>query len=772
MNARDVESQIAKIGKRELTTDEMLGLLESGGAPKRGNDMLRGAVFSPSVNVDDDYKPPSFPKSKEEVKFLTTVLQGNFLFSELSDQECNILVQAMQKETVNKDAIIIQQGDSGDFYYVVASGVVNYVLETAGNVGQCEKGGSFGELALLYDSPRAASCIAASDVVELWKVDQNTFRHVLASQAHKQQSNMKALLGKINLFKELAEADLSRFANSLTAVHWKAGARIVEKGEPGSIFYIVQEGSVKIHDIGLGDSTFEDQMLGPGDWFGERALLTGEPRAANVTAITDVTTMAMDRETFEDSIGPLKSIMEREMRLQVLRSLPVFSKGHASIEELSQMTDLMTEECFSVGDKLAIEGEPNRGSLWIIRAGRLVVHSSTNEKVYNLKNGDHFGESSVVGEPDRTSQFSAVCEENLTTWVLTREDAESVLGDVHRLELKRSEEPGAMETPILLADLKKHKILGQGAFGKVWLVSHGDAEEAYALKVINKRRILESKQLDSIIREKEFLALLQHPFILNLVASYQDKTYVYLLLPVVPGGELFSVLHKQKVKGRGLPNDNAAFYGACIIEALGHFHQRHIAYRDLKLENVLIDGKGYGKIIDLGFAKVVEGTTYTLVGTPEYLAPEIIMSKGHDVSVDYWAYGVLIYELLVGKSPFYRKGSSQLDMFKRIVLVDYKCPDYISDGAKLMLQQLLVRRPSKRLGNLANGYIDIKRQDWFEQSGIQFPAVRRKTMAAPWSPEVKNVFDAAHFDDFSAAEKQQDRTKPLTDEEQEMFVGF
>lgn len=735
-------------------------------------NMQRGTVYSPSVKLFGDYVPVFYPKSDEQRTFLQNILSDNFLFTELSEEEMQQLVDAMQKETVQRDAVIIKQGDVGDFFYVVEAGKVDFVLDDQGKVGYCGKGGSFGELALLYDSPRAASCIADSDTVELWKVDQKTFRYLIAHHSHKRHCHTKELLGKISLFQDLAADDLNRFTNSLTAVHWKEGDRIVQKGEEGNVFYIVQEGSVKIHDIGLGDSQFQDQLLGPGDWFGERALLTGEPRAANATAMNNVTTMAMDRETFEETLGPLKSLMEREMRGNFLKGLPMFAKGNLSDLELSQLVDLMQEVCYKVGDKLAEAGKPYDPNLWIIRHGRLLVMSTKTDKIYNLQSGDHFGDRSVQGDPNHISSHNAICEEELTTWILTRKDIESVVGDIQRLgdtgDFLHSDD----DKKLLLSDLTKRRVLGQGAFGKVWLVSNNETGEAYALKEISKRRTIESNQVSSVIREKEFLELLQHPFILQLVSSFQDETYLYLLLPVIPGGELFSVLHNKKARGRGLPNNTSAFYAACILEALGHFHQRSIAYRDLKLENVLIDELGYCRIVDLGFAKVVEDKTYTLVGTPEYLAPEIIMSKGHDKAADYWAFGVLVYELLVGKSPFYRSGSSQIDMFKRIVLVNYEMPFFVDPLATGLLEKLLVRKQARRLGNLANGYIDIKRQEWFESSGIDFPSLRRKEAEAPWVPKVKDPLDTTHFDDFSEMENEINTDARLTKEEQEAFAGF
>jgi len=353
---------------------------------------------------------------------------------------------------------------------------------------------------------------------------------------------------------------------------------------------------------------------------------------------------------------------------------------------------------------------------------------------------------------------------------------ENVIGDIDRLGQIENFTKSKQDKTIQLKDLKRHRMLGKGAFGKVWLVSYekstGSEPTAYALKTMSKAQVLDAKLGHSVLREKELLFLLDHPFILHIVSSYQDENNLYMLLPLVLGGELYSVLQRRKDKKRGLENKAAAFYGACIIEALGHFHQRQIAYRDLKLENILVDEQGYGKIVDLGFAKVVSETTYTLCGTPEYLAPEIIMSKGHDHAVDYWAYGVVIYELFVGHSPFYKRGSSQVDMFKRIVLVKYDIPDFVDGLGGDLIQKLLVRKQRKRLGNLANGYLDVKRHPWFEESGIKYKKILRKKAEAPWIPEVKNPLDASNFDDMSSYERERDSYRPLTKEEHEIFRGF
>jgi protein kinase A len=550
-----------------------------------------------------------------------------------------------------------------------------------------------------FDSPRAVSCIAASPTVKLWKVDQITFRYLLAHHSENHGACVKAQLKDVDLFAGMDEQFVRRIVDAMVPVTWRAGDRIVQKGEKGDVFYLIRSGEVKVHDIGLGDSLYEDEILRAGQAFGERALLTGEVRAANVTALTDVLTLAMDRNTFDDCIGPLKDVLEREMRRKMLSTLPLLAHN-LSEEEIDHLLPLLTEVCYPRGYKLSEAGKPYEDpSLWFIRHGRILVYNSNNpDTLYDLESGDHFGDDSIQNtDPTWTSSLTAVCEDNVTAWILKKADIEHVIGDVAvRLHLERSGGTSSQQlvkhrrfSSISPVDLLKHRVLGTGAFGKVYLVSHRETSETFALKSICKRKLLESHQTAAVRREKELLQLLSHPFILHLVASFQDENRLYLVLPVVSGGELFSVLQKRRSRAGGLPARDAAFYAACVIEGLGHFHQRSVAYRDLKLENVLIGEDGYCVIVDLGFAKVVTDKTYTLVGTPEYISPEILLSRGYDKAVDYWSFGVLVFELLIGRSPFFQRGSSQIEMFKRIVKVEYDFPDFAPSSAADMIKRLL-----------------------------------------------------------------------------------
>lgn len=198
------------------------------------------------------------------------------------------------------------------------------------------------------------------------------------------------------------------------------------------------------------------------------------------------------------------------------------------------------------------------------------------------------------------------------------------------------------------SDYTMLRTIGTGSFGKVKLIKHKKNKTYSALKILKKELIIQLKQIDHIYSEYILLSQINHPFIVNLISMSQDDKMIYFQLEYVPGGELFTLLRTNVT----FPVDQARFYAAQIICIFDYLHNRNIIYRDLKPENILISTNGYLKLTDFGFAKRVDGKTYTLCGTPEYLAPEIIMNKGHSKPVDWWTLGILTYEMLVGIDPF------------------------------------------------------------------------------------------------------------------------
>lgn len=548
----------------------------------------RGNVFAEPLDITETFVAPSYEKPDVSVQFIDNALADNFIFASLTPAERRLLIDAMKLETVPPGTIIIQQGDIGDYFYIVDQGQVAFSVD-GNHVGDCSRGASFGELALLYNCPRAATCMATTQC-RLWKVDQRTFRYMLANNTANQEKEINEVLRKVPFLSELDDHDLLRISDALTTVSFPGGERIINKGDVGEVFYIIREGEVKVTDIGFGDSQYVDQTLGPGDFFGERALLTGEPRAANVTAVNNCVTLCLSRDTFEKTLGPLQGLIDLAMKKRVLMGVPIFANSHFQPYEMTRLADLVTEVAFSKGQVLAQQGQPSPQNLYIIRKGKVGVSSSSG-MISNLVEGDYFGDQKIREQQGVISDETVTAQTDVECGVLTRSDIEKVIGDINRLGKPLPMMTSKMDSSIQLNDLVKFRILGVGTFGKVWLVSHKTTGTPYALKMLSKREIIGHHQVEGVIREKNIMASISHPFVVNLVSTFQDDRSLYMLIELVQGGELFSVIHTETRDG--IPNSNSRFYAACILESLSHLHHRNISYRDLKPENILIDGQGY-----------------------------------------------------------------------------------------------------------------------------------------------------------------------------------
>lgn len=724
-------------------------------------------VFSQPIDLSEDFTPPSYPKSPAAVDFISESLADNFIFASMTQEERRLIIEAMESVTVEAGTAIITQGEVGDYFYILAEGKISFVVD-GNHVGGAARGASFGELALLYNCPRAATCMATSDC-SLWKVDQRTFRYMLANNTASAQSDVLDVLRKVGFLADLDDAMMMKVVDALTTVSFQAGERIINKGDAGEVFYILKEGQAKCTDIGFGDSRFADQVYSPGDFFGERALLKNEPRAANITAETPSVTLCLSRETFEKTLGPLQGLIDHAMKKRVLMGVPIFANSQFHPFEMANLTDLITEVTFEEGESLAEEGQPPKKNLYIVREGKITV--AGDGTFSNMTPGDYFGEKFIQSNEAAVSQLTITAEEKTTCGVLSKSAIESVIGDINRLGKPMPPQAPKKAKDIDFADLVKFRILGVGTFGKVWLVTHKKTGQPYALKMLNKREIIGHHQVEGVIREKNIMSSISHPFVVNLLCTFQDDLHLYMVIDMIQGGELFSVIHTETKDG--IPNANSRFYAACILESLAHLHKRRITYRDLKPENILIDALGYAVLVDLGFAKIVMDKTYTLCGTPEYLAPEIILSKGHDKGVDYWAFGVLIFEMLVGRSPFYAYGTDQVSLFKRIVQVKYAFPagKVVNEVAQDLIQRLIVRRQSNRFGCLARADMDIRDHAWF--GAISTEKLLKKEIPAVWIPQIKDALDASHFDSYKQLENEVPSNKPgLSAGQQDLFQDF
>ncbi|KAJ3843281.1 cAMP dependent protein kinase [Lentinula raphanica] len=314
----------------------------------------------------------------------------------------------------------------------------------------------------------------------------------------------------------------------------------------------------------------------------------------------------------------------------------------------------------------------------------------------------------------------------------------------HRpLRLLEDEEVHLQKSGIKLTDFEVRGTLGSGTFARVLLVRHrsssndSSAQNHYALKVLRKTEIVRLRQVEHVNAERYILSRVHHPFIVDLFATFQDSLNVYMLMSYIPGGELFTHLRRAQ---RFTP-DVTRFYLATIILALKYLHSYNIIYRDLKPENLLLDSRGYLRLTDFGFAKIVDDRTWTLCGTPEYLAPEIIQSDGHGKAADWWACGVLCYEMLVGYPPFYDE--SPYGIYEKILNGHIHWPRGMDPLSRSLVRAFLNPDRTQRLGNMIGGPQDILEHPWFR--GVDWDALERREITAPIIPHTSSSDDTRHF---------------------------
>ncbi|CAE7018990.1 for [Symbiodinium sp. CCMP2456] len=595
-------------------------------------------------------KPPT-EKTEEDVVLITRALQENeylATMTALDDARLKSFIDVMWKEEVKEGEQIITEGDlKADFFYIVASGEFDVkIAETddEGNpkavmestvsksVTHVTAGGSFGELALMYFVPRAATIVATTDS-EVWVIDRANFKNILMKASDSRIKEYVKYLDQVSVLDSLLAEEKKQVANALVEMHFERKDVIIQQGEPGNMFYIMYEGEVEIVKDGEAVATLDARIKsGTAQFFGEKALLENENRTATVAVkSSSAKCLVLDRESFDLLLGPLKDIIDA------------------------------------------------------VREGRERPHHT-------------------AANPAENGSLAQ-----------------------NRQRIRRSE-------------LKRIGLLGCGGFGAVELWEHTKTGDSYALKAISKGYIVKTGMQESIMNEKNILAMTNSSFITKLYETFNGTQTLYFLLEPCLGGELYATYIRKGLYGS---DKHCKFYTGSVVFAFEHMHQRRIIYRDLKPENLLLAEDGFMKLTDMGLAKFVVGKTYTTCGTPDYFAPELIASTGHTNAVDWWTLGILIFELMSGHPPF--ESAYPMQIYAKVTkgIGKVAFPSVMKGHCKNLVENLLKNDPSDRLAMRKGGVANVKSHPWFED--MDWDRLERMECQVPYKPAVRSRKDLSNF---------------------------
>uniref|UniRef100_A0A674J1R4 Protein kinase C n=1 Tax=Terrapene triunguis TaxID=2587831 RepID=A0A674J1R4_9SAUR len=348
---------------------------------------------------------------------------------------------------------------------------------------------------------------------------------------------------------------------------------------------------------------------------------------------------------------------------------------------------------------------------------------------------------------------------------------ETPVEDVTSPESLIESEPGkdqkSEQLKLTIDDFVLHKMLGKGSFGKVFLAELKNTDQFFAVKALKKDVVLMDDDVECTMVEKRVLSLAwEHPFLTHVYCTFQTKENLFFVMEYLNGGDL--MFHIQSC--HKFDTARATFYAAEIICGLQFLHSKGIIYRDLKLDNVLLDKDGHIKIADFGMCKenmFEDAKTSTFCGTPDYIAPEILLGQKYNTAVDWWSFGVLLYEMLIGQSPFH--GQDEEELFQSIRMDNPFYPRWLNKDAKDILVKLFVREPERRLGAKGN----IRQHAFFQE--INWEVLEERAMEPPFKPRVKSASDCSNFDKEFLNEKPRlscaDRAL-INSMDQNMFSNF
>jgi len=628
---------------------------------------------------------------------------------------------------------IISEGvHYGDCMFILKSGTV--AVEIGGTrVTTLSAGDYFGERSLLYEEPRSATVLTLEPTMVV-AVSRRLLHQVLGADFEDVMWRnvifvaLRVLHAEGRVALPGGQTNLQALTSAFVIKNFPPRSDVIkeESEARGLRFVIVLNGSVVVH----GPDAAGGKSLARGECLGEECLSdTSKPFQYTVENVFDepcklayLSADAMAAMCVSDDDG--EQLTQRQ-KMALVRKIYLFR--HLSNHHCCLIAKSLRKIVRKRGDQVIQEGELgsqffviNSGELTVIVKGRLVR---------TIGKGDYFGERGLLYDEPRTA--TVTCQSAEAELMVI--DKAVFMHIIEKKMLQHLEERIRLQmTNVKLADLSEVRVVGRGTFGVVKLVEHKSSGTQYALKCIERAKAIKNEQRENLRLEREILLENDHPFIIKVVKTFKDVNYLYFLTELVTGGELYSTIRLIGL----LTKSQAQFYAGSLMLALESLHERGIVYRDLKPENVLLDSQGFTKLIDFGCAAKVRGAAYTMIGTPHYMAPEVILSQGYSFSCDLWSLGICLYEFMCGPLPFANNTDDPMVVFREILSARLLFPPElpVDEASRDLLRQLLRRHWEKRIGcNRSVGWRQVQGHAYFNQ--FSFDRLLSRQLEPPLVPQ-------------------------------------
>ena len=638
--------------------------------------------------------------SFEETK---KVVQNVPLLSILDHDKKIILTNHLYKMTLNAGTKILTKHAKPVCVFFIKEGEVNIVNEKDNKlIRTLKKYDYFGERSILTNSMRSFSAITKTKC-QIYALSLNSIAKILGNNTsmireHILLSLLKHAFLKSNAFKKFNVKLLEQVFHLFKLVNYTREASVYKEGtKVSSKITVLIDGS-------LINAKTRKIVFERGTLLFDEAIFTNNTNAKldyDLLAQPDCLILEADTSAVLNFFNlSMKDLIARSSLIEQLRKVNIFK--NLTQKKLESISNKIKIEKIKKGENVITQGEEGT-KFYIIKSGKVDIF--VNDKyIRTMNENEYLGERALFFEEKRSA--TAKANSDVEVFYLDKGDFMSVIQDNLKEFLRNR--LCLQDNTVQLSDLMFYDLLGSGSYGMVSLVKSKKNNYYYAIKNISTKQILHEQLHSNLELERSILLQIDHPFIVKLVKTLKDKKYVYFLMEYIQGKELFDVIREI-----GLLNKfQTQFYSASMMLAVEYLHERRFIFRDIKPENIMVLKNGYIKLIDFGTAKkITEDKAATIIGTPHYMAPEVILGDGYSFQVDFWSIAICMYEFMCGAVPFGENAEEPMDVYLAVINDPLQFPPYCKDrDFKHLMQLMLTKNQLSRYSKLGQ----ISSHVWFQ----------------------------------------------------------